>query len=47
MNNEKFVTEKELENIAGESLDGSGFEDETPDNETPGNAGNKPDARNS
>ena len=38
MNNEKYVTEKELENIGGESLDGSGFEDETPDNETPESA---------
>ena len=31
MNNEKYVTEKELENIGGETLDGSGFEDETPE----------------
>ena len=38
MNNEKYVTGKELENLGGETLDGSGFEDETPDDETPGNA---------
>jgi len=28
-----YVTEEELEDLAGEKLDGSGFEDETPEPE--------------
>jgi hypothetical protein len=29
------VTEQELDDLGGEKLDGSGFEDEMPDEETP------------